>query len=186
LVSARQNHWAEVVAASDGDIVTAGPSAENPVAQVASPEAEPPQGESTVAEIRESDSLIGDGATPVDAQPVQEKDGPATPEALSAASEAAFSAADDISKIFIKNKHLSSFHGNYAKYATTDKAEVQSLVAEALRSDAAIFKTNGLAGTFKVQTDLGRAIGTRGQTGIRAIVADDGRVINNFPIHVEK
>ena len=40
------------------------------------------------------------------------------------------------------------------------------------------------ADTLKLEVDMGRVVGTRGETGIRAIVVNDGRVINSFPINV--
>ncbi|MEZ0070628.1 hypothetical protein ABIA32_006681 [Streptacidiphilus sp. MAP12-20] len=104
--------------------------------------------------------------------------------ALKDASDAAFKAAEDPASIFVKDKHLASFGGKYAKFATEDISEAQSWVAEALQSDGAVFQTNRLEGTFKVETDLGRTVGTKGQTGIRAIVTNDGRVINSFPYKV--
>ncbi|MEU3901294.1 polymorphic toxin-type HINT domain-containing protein [Streptomyces sp. NPDC029519] len=104
--------------------------------------------------------------------------------ALASSSEATFKAAQDPAGIFIKNKHLSSFEGRYAKFDSADIPEVQSWVAEGLKSGRAVFKPNGLEGTFKVEVDMQRAIGTKGQTGIRIIVANDGRVINAFPFNV--
>ncbi|MFJ1841402.1 polymorphic toxin-type HINT domain-containing protein [Streptomyces sp. NPDC088146] len=104
--------------------------------------------------------------------------------AIPSASEAAFKAAENPAGIFIKNKHLSSFEGRYAKFNTADASEAQSWVAEGLRSRGASFKPNGLDGTFKMEVDMQRTIGTKGQTGIRIIVANDGRVINAFPFNV--
>jgi hypothetical protein len=103
---------------------------------------------------------------------------------IAAASEAAFRAAENTAGIFIKDKHLSSFAGRYAKFDTADVAEAQSWVAEGLKSGRATFKENGLEGTFKMEVDMQRAVGTKGQTGIRIIVANDGRVINAFPFNV--
>ena len=34
-------------------------------------------------------------------------------------------------------------------------------------------------------TDLGYSVGTRGQTAVRVIVSNDGRVINAFPMKVQ-
>ncbi|GIF73371.1 RHS repeat domain-containing protein [Asanoa siamensis] len=101
--------------------------------------------------------------------------------ALQQASELAFKAADDPSSIFIKNKHLSTFGGKYAKFDSADISEVQTWVAEGLRSEGAVFKTNG-DGSFKMEVDLQRPIGTRGQTGIRIMVNEAGKVFNAFPI----
>ena len=66
-------------------------------------------------------------------------------EALKSASEEAFKAADDPSNIFIKSKHLADFQGRYAKFDSTDISEVQSWVAQGLKSDRAVFRPNGEA-----------------------------------------
>ncbi|WP_189220855.1 MULTISPECIES: RHS repeat domain-containing protein [Streptomyces] len=100
---------------------------------------------------------------------------------LSGPLSAASKAAEDPSSIFIKDKHLSSFNGKYAKFDSNNIPEVQSWVAEALQSDRVVLKPNGLEGTFKMEVDMQRSIGTKGQQGIRIIVTDDGRVINAFP-----
>jgi RHS repeat-associated protein len=102
--------------------------------------------------------------------------------ALADASASALRAADNPASIFIKSKHLASSGIRGGKFATDDVAEAQGLVAEALRSEGAMFLPNQLDGTFRVVADLGRALGTRGETRIRAIVTDDGRVINAFPV----
>jgi hypothetical protein len=88
-----------------------------------------------------------------------------------------------VGSIFIKNKHLSSATGNYAKFATTEISTAQGWVKQALRSPNARFLDNPqIPNTFQVVTDLGSTIGTKGQTSIRAIVGFDGRVINAFPV----
>jgi RHS repeat-associated protein len=102
---------------------------------------------------------------------------------LRVSSEAALRAADNSGAIFIKNKHLSSSVGRWAKFDSADVSEVQGWVSEALRSEGAVFRPNSLADTFKVEVNMGRVVGTRGETGIRAIVTNDGRVINAFPFN---
>ncbi|MFG1920166.1 hypothetical protein [Micromonospora sp. NPDC048898] len=82
----------------------------------------------------------------------------------------------------MKNKHLSSFDGNYAKYDTADISQAQSWVAEALKSDRAVFLPNK-EGSYKIEVDLGRRVGTRGQEGIRILINDAGKVFNNFPFN---
>lgn len=37
--------------------------------------------------------------------------------------------------------------------------------------------------SYRIEVDLGEVIGTKGQTGIRVIVADDGKIINALPIN---
>lgn len=49
---------------------------------------------------------------------------------LRASSEAAFRAANNPGAIFIKNKHLASSVGRWAKFDSTDVSEVQGWVAE--------------------------------------------------------
>jgi hypothetical protein len=105
-----------------------------------------------------------------------------TGSALSVASSAAFRAADDPASIFIKNKHLASAGGNHAKFASESISEVQGWVAQGLRSDGVQFLPNQVDGTFRAIVPAGQVVGTRGQTFIRVIVTDDGRVINAFPV----
>ena len=103
---------------------------------------------------------------------------------LEEASRVAFRASENLGSIFIKNKHLTSeATGKFAKFATTDIKTAQRWVREALRSPNAKFLPNDeIPNTFKVVTDLGRPVGTKGQTSIRAIVGFDNRVINAFPV----
>jgi len=73
--------------------------------------------------------------------------------------------------------------GNYAKFKTTDVSTARKWVQEGLRSKNAVFKANpNLAETFRVEVNMGRVIGTKGQKVIRIIVGNDGKVINAFPI----
>ncbi|GAA4626129.1 hypothetical protein GCM10023196_033100 [Actinoallomurus vinaceus] len=99
-------------------------------------------------------------------------------------SDAAFKVADDPASIFVKDTHLASFDGNYAKFATADKRRAQSWIAEGLRSGRAVFKLNGAYDTFKVEVDMQRVIGAKGRTGIRIIAANDRRVVNAFSFKV--
>ena len=101
--------------------------------------------------------------------------------ALRPSSEAAFHASDNPAPMFIKNKHMASFGGRYAKFDSVDISEVQGWVADGLRSAGALFKPNGIDGTVKVEIEMGQVVGTKGQTGIRVIVSDAGEVINAFP-----
>ena len=52
------------------------------------------------------------------------------------------------------------------------------MVSVGLRSEGAMFLPNDPPGTLRVVADMGRAVGMKGQTSIRIIVTDDGRVIN--------
>jgi hypothetical protein len=104
-------------------------------------------------------------------------------EGIAEASEAAFKAAADPSKIFVKNKHLASFGGNIAKFNSNDIPEVQRWVAEGLRSDRAVFLP-AKDGSFQIMVDMGRQVGTKGQTGIRVMVDFEGNVFNAFSVNI--
>ncbi len=53
-----------------------------------------------------------------------------------------------------------------------------------LRSPDAMFLPNasGAADSFIVETDLGQAIGTKGQTWLKVVVSDDGNIITAYPV----
>ncbi|WP_438422328.1 hypothetical protein [Aquimarina macrocephali] len=106
-----------------------------------------------------------------------------TSNALARASKASFTAADDLGSIFVKNEHLNIGSGKFVKFNTTDIGIARQIVQEALRSPNAQFLSNpNLLNTFRVHTNLGRVIGTKGQTSVRVIVGFDSKVINAFPI----
>jgi hypothetical protein len=105
--------------------------------------------------------------------------------ALGNASGSAFRAADDIAQWTPKNKHLlGGGSQSRNRFNTADIGEVRGIVQEALRSANAQFLPNpNVPGTFRVVTDLGRQVGTRGShQSVRVIVGGDGRVINAFPV----
>lgn len=101
---------------------------------------------------------------------------------LAEVSAAAFRAADSPASIFIKNKHLASAGGNQAKFRTDDISQVQEWVAAGLRKEGVVFRENSLDDTFQAIVPAGDIVGTKGQTNIRVIVSNDGRVINAFPV----
>lgn len=100
--------------------------------------------------------------------------------ALDDASRAAFRAADNVGDFTVPLKHQPWAGGNYGKFA--DGLDQRGLISEALRSDGAMFLQNNRAGSFRVLYDFGRPIGTRGETGLRVIVGDDGRIWTAFPV----
>lgn len=102
--------------------------------------------------------------------------------ALEEASETAFRASRG--PINISRKHYPGAGGGYSKFE--QGIEIDATVREALQSPGAIFRPNrNAAGDiipgYRVYTDLGRTVGTRGETGLRTIVSPDGRVITSFP-----
>jgi hypothetical protein len=105
---------------------------------------------------------------------------------LANASNAAFKAADKISGLIPKDKHLlDSTAKRTAKFNTNSFDDIHSIVAEALRSPNAAFMENDGANSFCVVVDLGRVIGSKGQTSVRVIVGNDGKIWNAFPVNVQ-
>ncbi|MEP4888935.1 MAG: RHS repeat-associated core domain-containing protein [Aliiglaciecola sp.] len=103
---------------------------------------------------------------------------------LANASTSAFRAADNVASWIPKNKHLlDSTAKRSAKFNTNSFDDVQSIVAEALRSPNARFMTNNADDSFRVVTDLGRTVGSKGQTSVRVIVGNDGKIWNAFPVN---
>lgn len=100
--------------------------------------------------------------------------------ALDDASQAAFRAADNIDDFTVPLKHQPWASGNYARFA--DDVDQQGLIAQALRSEGAMFLPNNRPGSFRVAYDFGQVIGTRGETALRVVVGNDGRIWTAFPV----
>jgi len=100
---------------------------------------------------------------------------------LAEVSDSAFSAADNIGDWTVSNKHLPNAGGNYSKWAPG--VDINQTVADALRSEGATFWPNsgGTADSFVVRTQMDTVVGTKGQTIVKVVVADDGRVITAYP-----
>ena len=99
---------------------------------------------------------------------------------LRGAAAAAAKAADAVEDFAVPAKHLSGAGGRWAKFA--DGVDAHSAIRDALRSSGALFRSNNVDGAFRVEAQLGRVIGTRGETAIRVIVGNDGRIWTAFPI----
>jgi len=98
---------------------------------------------------------------------------------LQRASSAASKAAKNAERFTAGAKHLAGAGGRWAKFA--EDVNPNAVLREALSSPGARFLPND-ASSFRVITDLGRAIGTRGETGIRALVDFNGNVFTWFPV----
>lgn len=72
------------------------------------------------------------------------------------------------------------FGGRWARFG--EGVPVNDTITEALRSEGAHFRPDSLEDRFRVESELGRRIGARGETGIRVIVSETGRVITAFPV----
>ena len=109
---------------------------------------------------------------------------PFVPALLSDLSKIALKAADGVSIWNPTRKHFKNAGGNWAKFNTDDVGQIRNMVQEILRSENSIFKANPQSpNTFRVEGDLGREVGTKGQTKIRVILGEDGGIITAFPIN---
>jgi hypothetical protein len=101
--------------------------------------------------------------------------------ALADASEAANSAADNIDDFTLSAKHFANAGGRYSTFAS--EVDPYSAIEDALRSpDAQFYPNPQIPGTFKLVADLGQTIGSAGQTAVRVIVTDAGKIVTAFPV----
>jgi RHS repeat-associated protein len=77
-------------------------------------------------------------------------------------------------------KHLPGAGGDWAKFA--EGVDPNAAIGEALQSPEAVFAGNGVATSFRVISNLGRVVGSRGETSIRVVVDLTGRIITAFPV----
>ncbi|SCC32082.1 hypothetical protein [Gilliamella intestini] len=105
--------------------------------------------------------------------------------ALDDASKTAFDSSKNSVDIWIpKDKHMvGTTATRSAQFNTNNVSEIRNIVKEALKSPNAIFLPNNIEGSFRVVVDMGRAIGTKGQTSIRLIIGNDGKIWNAFPVN---
>jgi hypothetical protein len=98
---------------------------------------------------------------------------------LARASEAALRAAGRADDFALGAKHAAGAGGRWAKFA--EGVNPNAALREALSAPGARILPND-ANSFRVVTDLGRVVGSRGETGIRAVVDFEGRVVTWFPV----
>ncbi|MCE5284535.1 MAG: hypothetical protein LLG02_01615, partial [Pelosinus sp.] len=103
-------------------------------------------------------------------------------EGLGKAAEAASKAAKNVDEFKISNKHLQDAAGRWQKFNTNSKEEVNELIKEGLESPNAMFLPNNQPNSFKVIVDMGKEIGTKGETKLQVIVGDDGKIWTAYPV----
>jgi uncharacterized protein YukE len=98
------------------------------------------------------------------------------------AAEAKQAGGDDYLRILtVPLKHAPAAAGRWAKFA--EGVDPHGAIAEALRSEDAVFSRNGdLDTSFRVQADLGRVIGTKGETSVRVVLDFTGKIWTSFPV----
>ncbi len=99
---------------------------------------------------------------------------------LEGASGAAFRAAEHVEEFSVQLKHLPDAADRWAEFA--EGTNQNALLKEALSSSSAKFLPNSVEGSYKVITDLGRVIGTNGETSLRVIIGQDGKIWTAFPV----
>lgn len=83
----------------------------------------------------------------------------------------------------MSSKHLASAGGRWAKFATNSKNQVNKWVKEALKSKNPAFHPNaGKDGSYYLITDLGRKIGSKGQTRIKVVFDSSGNIWTAMPV----
>ncbi|HKS33163.1 MAG TPA: hemagglutinin repeat-containing protein, partial [Enterobacteriaceae bacterium] len=108
-------------------------------------------------------------------------------DAIDNASKTAFnSAKNDVANWTPKDKHMTGTSASRsAQFNTNNAEEIRTLVKDALNSPNALFLPNNQPGSFRVVVDFGKPIGTKGQTSVRVIVGEDGKIWNAFPVNVK-
>jgi hypothetical protein len=100
--------------------------------------------------------------------------------ALGTASGTAYLAAQNANNFIVPLKHLANSGGRWAKFA--QGVDPQQVIREALSSPSAQFFPNSeSSGTFVVVANLGRTIGSKGQTSVKVVVDWTGNIWTAYP-----
>ena len=99
-------------------------------------------------------------------------------------SQAANYAASKVKNFALSAKHLLNAGGNYAKFNTSSVNTAKSWIQQALRSKNAVFMPNGTSETsFRIYTDMGRVIGSKGQTILKIVLDQGGKIWTAYPVN---
>ena len=100
--------------------------------------------------------------------------------ALQTASRAASKAAKTASEFKVSAKHLPGAGGNFAKFA--EGVNIGDAIKTALTSDAAKLLPNGdKINSFVVIADMGTQVGSKGETSLKVVVGNDGKIWTAYP-----
>ena len=97
------------------------------------------------------------------------------------ASNAAFKAANKVSKFKVPAKHLSNAGGRYNKFASTSQSQIQSWIVKALKSKNAVFYPND-SGSYYIVTNMGKVIGTKGEKLLKVVFDTSGKIWTAYPV----
>lgn len=103
---------------------------------------------------------------------------------ISTFSKAAINAAiKKVANFTVSNKHLSNAGGSYAKFNTTSKTTVNNWIKEGLQSsNLSIAVNDNDKLSFVITVNLGRKIGTAGETKIKIVIGYDGIIWTSYPV----
>ncbi|SEG43121.1 hypothetical protein SAMN04488592_2986, partial [Microbacterium azadirachtae] len=106
----------------------------------------------------------------------------AAPAVQSAEQAAAARAASNVDDWSVSAKHLPGAAGRWNKWA--EGVDINGTVKDALVSSDSTFMTNtgGAADSFILRTNMGQVVGTKGETSVKVVVSNDGRIITAYPV----
>ncbi|WP_233880042.1 SAR2788 family putative toxin [Virgibacillus halodenitrificans] len=83
----------------------------------------------------------------------------------------------------VKSKHLTSTGGRWAKFNTSSQSTVKKWMKEALNSKDFSFTLNNHDKlSFVVTKNLGKKIGTKGETKIKIVIGANGKIWTTHPV----
>ncbi|AQX56253.1 SAR2788 family putative toxin [Priestia flexa] len=93
-------------------------------------------------------------------------------------------AIKNVAKLTVKSKHLKSDKRNYQKFNTDSQATAKGWVKEALqKASVSNFEINNNEKlSFRFDVNLGKKVGTKGETKIRVVIGYDGKIWTAFPV----
>ncbi|MDQ0164066.1 SAR2788 family putative toxin [Aeribacillus alveayuensis] len=93
-------------------------------------------------------------------------------------------AIKNVAKFTVKNKHLKGDKRNYAKFNTSSQSTARGWVKEALqKAKVSSFDINDSDKlSFRFDVNLGKKVGTKGETKIRIVIGYDGKIWTAFPV----
>lgn len=87
-----------------------------------------------------------------------------------------------VANFSVSNKHLSNAGGRYTKFNTTSQSTVRSWVKEALQTNPSIsFNENYDKLSFTITANVGKKVGTKGETKIKVVFDYTGKVWTAYP-----
>jgi hypothetical protein len=94
----------------------------------------------------------------------------------------------DPNNAYVKPKHLSTSGGNGAKFSCSSKAEVETMLREAMKNgniksaaDNGVTKMGNRS--YRIVIDAGKPVGTKGETLVRMVLSEDGSMLSAFPVN---